>query len=326
MRAPDFWRRRGAPSALLAPLGAAYGAAAIVRRRLARPWRAAVPVVCVGNITVGGAGKTPLAIALCRHLEAAGMTPHLISRGYGGRTIGPCRIDPDRHGADAVGDEPLLLAAVAPTWVARDRAAAARAAEDAGAGCLVLDDGLQNFGLAKDLSVIAIDGGYGFGNRRVVPAGPLREPLGAGLARTNAAVVIGTDQAGGGSLAAASMPVYAADMAPLAGPARDGIAGRDVLAFAGIGRPAKFHDTLRGLGCRLVATEDFPDHHPYGADEVARIVERAAAAGALAVTTAKDAVRLPRDARAMVRILEVELEWRDRDAPGRLLATVLRDG
>ncbi len=326
MRAPDFWRRRGGLSCLLGPLGAAFATATALRRRAARPWRAAVPVICVGNINVGGAGKTPLAIALCRYLTDAGRTPHLISRGYGGSMAGPVRVDPDIHSAAEVGDEALLLAAAAPTWIARDRAAAARAAADSGAGIIVMDDGLQNFSLAADLSVIAIDGGYGFGNGRVMPAGPLREALAAGLARAHGAVVIGPDAAGGGALAAKTMPVFAARMAPLADSGPDDIAGRDVFAFAGIGRPAKFYATLAEIGCRLVATRDFPDHHPYRARELAEICRRATETGAIPVTTAKDAVRLPPEFRAEVRTLQVTLEWAEPDAPGRLLAKVLGHG
>lgn len=326
MRAPDFWARPGGVSSALLPLGAAYAGAGAVRRRMARPWRAPVPVICIGNINVGGAGKTPLAIALCHHLKAVGKSPHVVSRGYGGAIPGPCRVDPAIHDAAQVGDEALLLARVAPTWIGRRRAAAARAAADGGAGIIVMDDGFQNFSLAWDLSVIAIDGAYGFGNGRVMPAGPLREPLKPGLARADAAVVIGPDDAGGGRLAEQYMPLFRARMAPLAGEGLDAIAGRDVMAFAGIGRPAKFYATLEQMGCRLVETFDFADHHPYRADEIMAICETAAAADAIPVTTAKDAVRLPPEARAMVETLHVELEWQDADAPARLLAKVLGHG
>ncbi len=325
MRAPDFWTEPGGLSTLLAPAGAVWGAAAALRRQWAHPWRAPVPVICIGNITVGGAGKTPLALALCRYLIQAGRTPQVISRGYGGSLAGPVRVDPARHIAADVGDEPLLLARAAPVWVARDRAAAAKAAVHAGADIIVMDDGLQNFSLARDLSVIAIDGGYGFGNGRLMPAGPLRESLAAGLARCDAAVVIGADDAGGGARAAIDLPVYAARMAPVPGPDYDDIAGRDVIAFAGIGRPTKFYATLTEMGCKLAATEDFADHHRYTPDEIMTICERAAAAGAVAVTTAKDAVRLPPEARLMVKTLNVEIEWQDADAPAMLLAKVIGD-
>lgn len=326
MRAPDFWARPGGVSTLLSPAGAAWAAAAALRRRWAHPWRAPVPVVCIGNITVGGAGKTPLALALCRYMDEAGRMPHVISRGHGGSLAGPVCVDPARHSAADVGDEPLLLAEAAPTWIAKDRAAAARAAVDGGADIIVMDDGLQNFSLAKDLAVIAIDGGYGFGNGRVMPAGPLREPLAAGLARSDAAVVIGADEAGGGARAAQNLPVFTARMVPVPGPDYDAIAGQDVFAFAGIGRPAKFYATLAEMGCKLVATEDFADHHRYTPDEIMKICERAAEAGAVPVTTAKDSVRLPPEARAMVKILRAGLEWEDAETPAKLLAKVLGNG
>jgi len=324
MRAPEFWSRRGGISASLSPLGAAWGAAAAARRGLANPWRAPLPVVCVGNITVGGAGKTPLAIALSRYLAAAGRTPHLISRGYRGQLPGPVRVDPDIHGAAEVGDEGLLLAAAAPTWVGRDRAAAARAAADAGADIIVMDDGFQNFDLATDLSVIAIDGGYGFGNGCVMPAGPLREKLETGLARADAAVMIGVDRFGAGEIAARFLPVANAHIVPAG--SFDDIAGHPVVAFAGIGRPGKFFDTLAEMDCRMVETHEFPDHHRYDSDEIMRICERAAELKATPVTTAKDAARLPPEARRMVKSLSITLEWQDPEALEHLLSPVLGHG
>ncbi|MDE2514004.1 MAG: tetraacyldisaccharide 4'-kinase, partial [Alphaproteobacteria bacterium] len=181
--APEFWARRGALSLLLTPLGCLYDATGTARRALVHAYRAPVPVICVGNLVAGGAGKTPIVADLARRLTARGVAVHILSRGYGGTLPGPVRVDPDRHDAAAVGDEPLMLARGTPTWVARDRAAGARAAAVAGAQAILMDDGLQNPTLAKDLSLIALDGGYGFGNRRVIPAGPLRETIAHGLAR-----------------------------------------------------------------------------------------------------------------------------------------------
>ena len=325
MRAPDFWRHDGFLAVALSPLAALWAAGAALRTRTAHPWRAPVAVVCIGNLVTGGAGKTPLAIAVARHLSARGRRPHILSRGYGGRIAGPERVDPARHDAGAVGDEPLLLAEAAPTWVAHDRAAAARAATAAGAGVLVLDDGFQNAALVKDLSVLAIDGGYGFGNGRVMPAGPLREPLRAGLARADAAAIVGVDRVGVAERLPARLPVFRARAVPAPG-AGDGIAGQAVFAFAGIGRPAKFYDTLAEMGCRIEGTRDFADHHNFTPEEIADIVDAAARRGAVPVTTEKDAVRLPAEARAMVRTLPIALEWDDPDALDRLLAPVLAGG
>ncbi len=321
MRAPDFWRHDGPPARLLSPFGWAYDATGRLRRGLVRPWRAPVPVICVGNLVAGGAGKTPVALSLAALLIARGRRPHFLSRGHGGRLAGPVRVDPDLHGAGEVGDEALLLAAVAPSWVARDRAAGARAAVADGAEIIVMDDGMQNPGLAKDLSLMVIDGGYGFGNRRVMPAGPLRETLDDGLARADAAVLIGADETGAEAALAGRLPLLRARIEPL--PTTEPLGGKDVLAFAGIGRPEKFFATLREMGCRLISARGFPDHHVFRAEEVAALLEHAVAAGAVAVTTAKDAVRLPPEARALVRVLEIDIAWRDEDAIATLIDSAL---
>ncbi|HET6522379.1 MAG TPA: tetraacyldisaccharide 4'-kinase [Geminicoccaceae bacterium] len=318
MRAPEFWTRDGPLPRLLGPLGAAYGLAGRVRAALATPRRAPVPVVCVGNLTVGGTGKTPLALALAGHLAATGRRPHLLTRGYGGRLRGPLRVDPTRHDAAAVGDEALLLAGAAPTWLARDRAAGALAAAAAGAGVVVMDDGYQNPTLAKDLALVVVDGATGFGNGRLLPAGPLREPVAEGLRRASALVVVGPDRAGVARLAPPGLPILEAEIRPAAD-APD-LSGRRVLAFAGIGRPDKLFDLLRAEGAELVAARAFADHHAYRRPEVEALLAEAARLGALPVTTAKDAVRLPADLRRHVAVLPVALALGDPAALDALLA------
>ncbi len=193
MRQPEFWRHDGAVAKILTPLGWAFHGAGRIRRWAARPYCAPIPVICVGNLVAGGAGKTPVAMAIADMLLAARRKPHFLTRGFGGGLAGPVRVDRSGHDAGAVGDEALLLADMAPCWVARDRADGARAAVDAGAEIIVMDDGFQNPQPAKDLSLIVIDGGVGFGNRRVIPAGPLRENLAAGIRRADAAILIGLD-------------------------------------------------------------------------------------------------------------------------------------
>ncbi len=319
MRAPEFWRRDGPWPRLLAPAAMLYALGGRLRAAMTTPWRAPVPVICVGNLVAGGAGKTPVAIAIARRLAARGMAVHCVSRGYGGRLRGPVRVDPAAHTAREVGDEPLLLAAHAATWVARDRAAGARAAYGAGAQAIVLDDGFQNPSLAKDLSLIVVDGGYGFGNGRVMPAGPLREPLLAGLGRADAVVLMGEDKGGLRPHLERRLPVVAARLAP----GDESLRGQRVVAFAGIGRPAKFFATLEAMGCRVVARFAVADHHRYTPDEIMQIVERAQAERAIPVTTEKDFVRLPEDARIMVRALPVRLEWADDAALDDLLKRVL---
>src|SRR5689334_4786612 len=261
MRPPEFWRR-GADHPLAraaAPLALAYRAGAALRAALARPAPPPIPVLCVGGLTVGGAGKTPAVLALARLLLDEGRTVQLVSRGYGGRLAGPLRVDPARHDAAMVGDEPLLLAAAAPCWVARDRAAGVRAAAAAGAALALLDDGFQNPGIAKTWSLLVIDGEDGFGNGRVLPAGPLREPPQRGLARADAVLLIGEDRIGIATRLPPDKPLLRADLVPLLPSA---LAGRRVLAFAGIARPAKFFAALERLPLELVERTGFPDHHP----------------------------------------------------------------
>jgi tetraacyldisaccharide 4'-kinase len=319
MKAPGFWRTDGALPALLSPLSLGMITGAWLRRRTATPYRAPVPVICVGNLVAGGAGKTPVAIAIGRNLGAHGKAVHFLSRGYGGREGGPLRVDPVKHAAADVGDEPLLLARTAPSWIARDRAAGAAAAVAAGAEAIVLDDGFQNPTVAKDLSLVVVDGGYGFGNGRVIPAGPLREPRAAGLARADAVVLMEPDEAGAASLLPPGMPVLRATLAPADA---DTLRGRTVFAFAGIARPEKFFATLESIGCRISARRAFPDHHPFSDAEIATLLADAARAGAVPVTTEKDAVRLPPAMRDKVATLPVELRWADDAAVETLLARV----
>ncbi len=328
MRGPEFWRHGGALSALLAPLGWIYGVAIHARLARSRPEASPVPVLCVGNLVAGGAGKTPVALSLGARLRARVGNVHFLTRGYGGRSPGPLRVDPGRHDARAIGDEALLLARVAPTWVARNRAAGARAASAQGAGLIVMDDGFQNPGLAKDLSLLVVDGGYGFGNERVMPAGPLREPVEAGLARADAVVLIGPDETGAGerigTATGRAVPVLRARAAP--GPEAGDIANKPVVAFAGIARPEKFFDTLRGLGCRVMAAHPFPDHYAYSPEDIERLTREAEASGALAVTTAKDRVRLPRRQAGGVRVLTIAIEWEDEAGLDAILSPISGGG
>ncbi|MFD1623762.1 tetraacyldisaccharide 4'-kinase [Azospirillum griseum] len=327
MRTPAFWYRPpGLAAALLSPLGALYGVAGRRRWATATPQRVTVPVLCVGNLVAGGAGKTPVGLALLAALRARGVAAHALTRGHGGRETGPLRVDPTQHSAADVGDEALLLAAASPCWVARDRAAGARAAVAAGAGAIVMDDGFQNPGLHKDASLIVVDGAVGFGNGRLVPAGPLRERVRDGVARADALVIIGPDRAGVAALTASltpGLPVLGARLVPDA----TGLAltGRRVLAFAGIGRPEKFFATLEEQGADLVGRVAFADHHPYRAAEVAALLDRAAALDALPITTAKDAVRLPADRRARVAVLPVAIAWDDPAALDRAVLDRLLD-
>jgi tetraacyldisaccharide 4'-kinase len=316
MREPSFWWGEASlASALLAPLAAIYGAVAQARLR-GRGRRVGVPVVCIGNFTVGGAGKTPAALAVARMLAAAGERPVFLSRGYGGALAGPVLVDPTRHRAQDVGDEPLLLARTAPTIVARDRVKGAGIA--AGASVIVMDDGFHNPSLAKDFSVLVVDARRGIGNGRVIPAGPLRAPLEAQLTRAHALVLVGTSSRAAAVAAAArarNIPVLQARLREDAGVIA-GLGGARVLAFAGIGDPEKFFLTLADAGVAVVARRSFPDHHRYTRAEAKALCEEADRAGLLLVTTEKDLARLTgddeaRELAAHARALPVTLAFED---------------
>jgi len=326
MKAPAFWSnppdRPGWQAAALAPLAALYAAGTARRLSRGEAYRPGIPVVCVGNISAGGTGKTPTVMALVERLSAAGREPQVVSRGHGGRLEGPVRVDPARHTAGDVGDEPLLLAAFGTVWVARDRAAGARAAEAAGAGMLVLDDGFQNPSVAKDLSIVVVDAEAGFGNGHVIPAGPLREPVARGLDRADLVLSIGDASSQRdfrdrwGSLV--RCPILSAQLQPL----RTGMdwAGLRTLAFAGIGRPEKFFRTLRALGADVVRSVPLGDHQPLTGALMKRLEVEAQALTAQLVTTEKDAVRLPSSFRQKVLTLPVRLSFDDPQTIDSMLA------
>ncbi len=322
MHAPEFWSRKGLFPLLLSPFAAVYSLGGALRLRLVKPQRAPVPVICIGNLVAGGAGKTPVALAVIARLKAAGLQVHALTRGYGGKEPGPIAVSLERHSATDVGDEALLLAQEAPTWVSRDRPAGARAAAEAGAEIIVMDDGFQNPSLHKDLSLIVIDGGFGFGNGAVLPAGPLREPAARGLARAQGVVLLGetsTDFMRTLTEELATTPIQARLT-----PRENGseLSGRRVLAFAGIGRPEKFYATLRGLSFEIAETRDFADHHPYTDSEIGTLLERAEALDAIAITTEKDAVRLSPRHRARIATLPIEVSWQTPLEIDRLIEAV----
>lgn len=314
-RAPLFWNGNGIASRLLTP--ASMIVAAITARRVRQPgWRAPVPVICCGNVTVGGSGKTTVVLDLANRLQARGVSVHVLLRGYGGSLAGPARVLPD-HTARLVGDEALLLSQVAPTWVGGDRAASARLALAAGAGALILDDGLQNATLEKTLSLLVVDGRTGFGNGRVLPAGPLREPVRAGAARCRAVVMIGADTSGASAALGPGRPILNAELR--ADENMRSLSGTRVLAFAGIGHPEKFFASLERAGAVLRDRIGFPDHYFYMETELANLIDRARQLDAIAVTTPKDAVRIIGPYRTEIRSAGVTLAWRDPAAIERIL-------
>ncbi len=297
MREPSFWwRKPGLASALLAPIGAVYGG--IAARRMAKAGaRVGVPVVCVGNFTLGGSGKTPAAIAIAKMLQDAGERVFCLSRGYGGSVAGPKQVDAHADHAAQVGDESLLLARVAPTIVARNRVAGAQFARAAGAGIVLMDDGLQNPSLAKDVSIAVVDGRRGIGDGKVFPAGPLRAPIEAQVARIDALLVVGEISGAANVIAAAKArgkPVWHAKF--IADPAAvSALAGKRVLAFAGIGDPDKFFATVAAAGIAAPQQVAFADHHRFSAEEAANLVMQAEHDGLELLTTEKDHARMAGD-------------------------------
>lgn len=318
MRAPEFWRHGHGPwPRLLMPFARFY-ASQTAERLLRSGWTAPVPVICCGNVTAGGAGKTTVAMELAALLRARGIAAHLLCSGYGGHEKGPLKVDPDRHDSTAVGDEALLLARVAPTWIGRDRSASARLAVAEGAQALVLDDGLQNPSLIKTLTLLVVDGATGFGNGRVIPAGPLREPVAVGAARCQAAVLIGADEAGVARALPPDLPVHHARLLP--GDGARAVEGRPVLAFAGIANPQKFFDTLLAAGAIIVGREVFADHYPFDDGDLVALAREAERLRAELACTPKDYVRLPAAWQARVRVVGARLEWADPATLHALLA------
>ncbi len=306
---PWFWREKSlaatAACTALAPFACLYSLASDMRRQFTTAWRAPKPVVCVGNASVGGAGKTPFAIMLGQMLKDAGHRPHFISRGYGGTNKGPIRVDPDTHTATDVGDEPLLLAQHAPTWVSRSKRAGAEAAIAAGADIIILDDGFQNPTIAKDFSILLIDDRQRQNNGKVFPAGPMREPLALAQKRADLVVDIVTTP---GAPIADALATQTAWLEPETTPN----VGR-VLAFCGIANPDRFFDMLQQLGFDVADAIAFPDHYQYSTKNIEILKARAAKLNATLMTTEKDWVRINLEMRDTINTLPVRMRVSDPD-------------
>src|SRR5581483_2975170 len=331
LEAPSFWyRQRGALSAALAPLGSLYGKLAEAKFARSTPYRSRLPVICIGNFTAGGGGKTPTAIAVASCLANLGAKPCFLTRGYGGRSKGPLLVASGANAAE-VGDEALLLAEVAPTMISADRARGAEAIEATGATAIVMDDGFQNPGLAKDLSLIVVDASLGIGNGLVMPAGPLRAPLSPQIDRADALIVVGT---GGNAVsleqnfASRGKPVLKARV--VARQDKRWLGVLPVIAFAGIAAPEKFYATLSSNGARVLAKRSFGDHHRYTRREAKALLKEAEEKKAMLVTTEKDFVRIPDEEgtplgelKFRCRPFPVAIEFEDEAALKALLAGAL---
>ncbi len=317
MRAPDFWTTDRGLSRFLEPFGRIYGAITTGRASRENQPRAPVPVISIGGITVGGAGKTPLTMSLTRRLLERNERPAVVLRGYGGNLKGPVRVDANLHTSREVGDEALLHAATCPTWVARKRVDGARAAASDGASVVLLDDGHQHPSIHKDFGIVVLDGAKPLGNGFVFPAGPLRENPSDALNRANAVVMIGEDSEGLLQRLPDALLKYQADMVPHRN--AFSLQGRMVVAFAGIGYPQKFFAMLEAIGARVVAKHPFEDHEPFGPADIQPILDEAFAINAIPVTTAKDAVRLSPDQRQQVDVVNIDVVWRNEHALDQLL-------
>lgn len=305
MKTPSFWQTDNLISKLLSPLGELYALGTKCRLKLNKSRKIDIPVICIGNLTAGGTGKTPTAISLAQMLQNAGLKPNFISRGYHG-TLHDTQVHPETHTPEQVGDEPLLLARIAPTFINSDRYQGALKAQQNKAECILMDDGFQNPSLYKDLSFIVIDGTSGFGNKRCIPAGPLREHIEEGIKRAQAALIIGEDKYNlSNSL---PLPCFKGKIVPQ----KPDLKNNRVIAFAGIGHPQKFYNSLSELGIEIIKTYDFPDHHYYTESELQNILDEAQKLQAEAITTSKDFVKIPKALQPDFKILEINIEWENK--------------
>ncbi len=302
MKTPSYWQNKNIVSSLLTPIGLCYGVLTALRLKFKKGFKSPVPVICVGNITAGGVGKTPVSIALSQILKSQGKNPFFISRGYGGKLNGVL-VDLNKHTPDQVGDEPLMLAAVAPTVIAHDRGIAAQIAVQNGADVLIMDDGFQNPTLQKDVSFLVFNGELGIGNGKIIPAGPLRESLQAGLKRADAVIFIGKDK--NSLLPKLHKPVFRADIIE----EKPQHAETKVIAFAGIGYPQKFYHSLEKCGLTIANAYSFPDHHFYTKAELKNIIKKASKKNVPIYTTSKDFVKIPSSLKKHFNVLNIKAEF-----------------
>ena len=316
MKTPKFWQYNQSLAKFLAPLGELYALATQMRLKLKKSHKIDIPVICIGNLTAGGTGKTPTAISLALMLQSAGIYPNFISRGYHG-TLKNTKVDSTHHTPQQVGDEPLLLARIASTYINADRYQGALMAQANQAECIIMDDGFQNPTLHKDLSFLVIDGSYGFGNGKCIPAGPLREHITDGLKRAQAALIIGEDEHNISS--SLSIPSFKGKIVPQ----MPNLNHQYVVAFAGIGHPQKFYTSLQELGIEIIQTYDFPDHHYYTIQELQNIIDFANKNHADIITTSKDFVKIPTLLQSEIKVLEINIQWENKDKLKNFILTNL---
>ena len=303
MRTPSHWQSPNWLSLLLYPLSCLYAGATFLRLKLHPPYKASVPVICIGNLTAGGVGKTPVAASIAQILKTNGYNPFIISRGYGG-TLSDTIVDINVNSASEVGDEPLLLSKTAPVVINPRRDLAAQKAIENGADILIMDDGFQNPYLFKDKSLLVIDGAVGLGNQMPIPSGPLREFISQGLKRAHGIIILGEDKHYCANLAP-NLPLFHGKVTPICPKETN----RDIIAFAGIGRPEKFYQSLKDCGFNVVKTFDFPDHHFYSEAELQSIIAEGKKLNAPIYTTGKDMVKIPHKLLPEFKMLDISISW-----------------
>lgn len=312
MKTPKYWQSNSFTSKILSPLGFLYGLMTQLRLKLKSPHKVSIPVVCIGNITAGGTGKTPVSISIAKLLATEMYNPFFVSRGYGGK-LQDVIVNNKKHTAKDVGDEPLLLSKQAPVVVNANRYAAAQKAVEQGADIIIMDDGFQNPSLHKDLSFLVFDGNYGIGNGKIIPSGPLRETLENGTKRADSIIILGKDKH---DLAKrCGLPAFFGHTEAV----QTTINNQDVVAFAGIGHPQKFYHSLKQQGFNVVKTIDFPDHHFYTREELENIINEAKKLNAQIYTTSKDFVKIPPLYSQDINVLEVAVVW---DNPEELISFI----
>ncbi len=314
-RPPKFWYRDNLSSSapiiekILSPVSKIYQCVHRLNMHSGKTRKVSIPVICVGNVTVGGSGKTPVVIALKTLITKHNLfkNPYFLSRGYGGSQTTTARCITGHEDARDTGDEPLLLAYHSKTITSVNRHEGAKLAQSLGADCIIMDDGLQNFDLFKDISFLVIDGKAGFGNQKTLPAGPLREPVKTALKRANAAIIIGKDHNNVQAIIANQCPTFSAHIEP--SNLNDIDLSQSYIGFAGLGHPKKFHETLQKYNINTLNFHEFPDHHPYSQKEITRLLEEAKRKNATPITTEKDYQRIPEQYRKSIKYLAIKLVW-----------------
>lgn len=307
MKTPNHWKNKNFISLLLSPFGYMYGFVTHLRLKYKTSRKVSVPVICIGNLTAGGTGKTPVAISIASLLQQQGLTPFFVSRGYGG-SLKNILVNSSLHTPQQCGDEPLLLAQQAPVVVNPDRFAGANTAINNGADIIIMDDGFQNPTLYKDLSFLVFDGSFGVGNEFCIPAGPLRENITEGLKRADAIIIIGEDKYN--LQQRFSLPCFCGKIKPQPQNTKN----KKVIAFAGIGNPQKFYNSLKECGFHLLETNDFPDHHYYNEAELNQLINKAQQQDAILYTTSKDFVKIPQHLQQYFHVLEICIKWENQQA------------